>query len=204
MVVTVALAAVLVASVVSTGAAPAVAQELPPFTLDLDVRNPDVDEPVTVVVRFLDSIEDDEVLDASVTRDEIDDLLSAFPASEFEEAVRAGEAPPTDGAFPIVLTRDRPGVYEASVRFPEAGDWVLVPFPDSYADGSGPQQGAYPDPLRIGVGEEPARAGPLGAIVTLVLLLAVGALGMWRVTSVRGPRRSASPPSAPPPSTPGG
>lgn len=153
-------AAAFAAIIAGSGADP-VAAKIPYFTVDITPTDPVAGEPILIVVRFwVDAGHTNAApFDWELT---MDDLL----------VVRADGGRPE---VPVPLRLREPGRFEATVTL-EAGDWVIVAFPDRSGWATAEVPNGYPDTIPLTV-REPA-PDPLrfaGALVLVALAVGAGA-----------------------------
>lgn len=130
------------------------------FSVQLNPPSPRAGEPFTVTVRLWD--------DAEHTQPS-----TWWPAGPLEDLIEfRGDA----GIVPVALTPFAAGEYRTEVILP-AGDWLLVPFPETDGVVPGDLPAGYPEPLSVTV-TSPIDLAPLG-------IVAVASLSVLALSQVR-------------------
>ncbi len=133
-------------------------------------------------------------------------ILGADRAGSPGPVSPSGEAPPSPGASPVVVTLpdpigngDRPG--SALVSVPSAGRTLLLEDREALPVGSAPLRSRFTRSRRAGGGQAPSPFVVLGAMLDasglqkeLALVAANASGGRWQVSRIfRGPRRGSAP-----------
>ena len=161
----------LIALVGVLGAVTPALAKVPYFTMELEGGPPAAGESIGIVVRMYE--------DAAHTKPadwlgkSMPDLIAVIP-----EGGGLGES------IAVPLERTEPSVYRGSVVIPEAGTWIVRPFPDASVWGEMGRIDGYPDDMVVQVVEP----GPPLPVVAGIALLVAGIVALLARLGIRSAR----------------